>query len=243
MLHSKSSKLAIWAAIGLLGIGTSAVHASYIYGSFAGTVDSGDDVQNIFGFGIGADLAGQPITGTLEFDPAAFEAESSNGNDELSVVGGPVFGLPIMQPPAEVTETINAKTLTSIGIGASSAFALQNTPAFDGINTTGFGIAVSDLSNLNGTIVDYAKTNSPDTIISDINDISTLNFSNISGDDINGGGFPFGGEIFLGGGGAGPLILFSVTSMSVGVPEPPTWAITLLGFVTLGFAGYRRVAL
>jgi hypothetical protein len=242
MSRSKSSKLAILAAIGLLGIGTSAVQASYIYGSFSGTVDSGDDVQNIFGLGIGADLVGQPITGTLEFDPVAFESRGSNGTTTLSVLGGPVFGLPIMQPPAEVTETINGKTLTSIGIGASSAFVFQNNPVFNAGDTTGFGIAVSDLSNLNGTIVDYAKTDSPDTIISDVNDISALKFNNINGDDINGGGFPYGGEIFLGGGGAGPVILFSVTSMTVGVPEPPTWSIMLFGFVTLGFARYRRVA-
>ena len=37
----------------------------------------------------------------------------------------------------------------------------------------------------------YAKTNSPDTIISDINEITTLKFDNINENDINGGGFPY----------------------------------------------------
>ena len=42
---------------------------------------------------------------------------------------------------------------------------------------------------MNGTIVDYAKTNSTDTIISNINDIATIGFDDINGDSINGGGF------------------------------------------------------
>jgi Domain of unknown function (DUF4082)/PEP-CTERM motif len=45
-----------------------------------------------------------------------------------------------------------------------------------------------------------------------------------------GGGF-FGGNVILGA--TGP-------SMILGAPEPSTWAMMLLGFAGLGFAGYRR---
>jgi PEP-CTERM motif len=100
--------------------------SSFIYGTFSGTVDSGYDVNNIFGLGSGADLAGQTIAGSFEFDPSAFAEQVSNGRSVLNALSGPVFGLPIMQPPATVTETINGRSLTSIGIGASSAFVFQN---------------------------------------------------------------------------------------------------------------------
>jgi hypothetical protein len=103
--------------------------SSYIYGTFSGTVESGYDVNNIFGLGSGADLAGQAITGSFEFDPSAFAEQVSNGSSALNALSGPVFGLPIMEPPATVTETINGQSLTSIGIGASSAFVFQNVPS------------------------------------------------------------------------------------------------------------------
>jgi hypothetical protein len=35
-------------------------------------------------------------------------------------------------------------------------------------------------------------------------------------------------------------IVGSVSSVSSGVPEPSTWAMMLIGFAGLGFAGYRR---
>ena len=44
---------------------------------------------------------------------------------------------------------------------------------------------------------------------------------------------------FSGGNGGGEPFLAAVT-VSSAVPEPATWAMMLLGFAGLGFAGYRR---
>jgi PEP-CTERM motif len=38
----------------------------------------------------------------------------------------------------------------------------------------------------------------------------------------------------------GSAALSNVTTSSSAVPEPSTWGMMLLGFVGLGFAGYRR---
>jgi hypothetical protein len=83
----------------------------YIYGTFSGTVDSGYDINNTFGLGVGADLTGQTITGSFEFDPSAFAEQVSNGISALNALGGPVFGFPVMEPPATVTETINGQVV------------------------------------------------------------------------------------------------------------------------------------
>jgi hypothetical protein len=209
----------------LLATAISEADASAIYGTFLGAVDSGYDVTNLFGLGIGANLIGRPITGTFSFDTTGFNSAIVNStNETVNATGGPVYGGPIMQSPAVVTETINGQSLTSVGIGSSEICIFQNTLAYYNrslTNITAFGIGVSDLSNQYGTIVDYAKADSPSTIISNLNDLASLGFNDIAGMPINGGGFPFGGEIFLSGGGSGPIILFSITEESVvSVPGP-----------------------
>ncbi len=218
-------------------------HATILQGQFSGTVQSGSDLNNAFGLGFGADLAGQPISGTFKLDSAAFQFQSSSGGTDLNAGGGPLFGGPIMMPPAAVTEIVNGHALTSIGGDASSAFVLQNSHT-----TTGFGVAVSvDLNNTFGTIVDYAKLDSTTSIISNINDIGTVDFDNIDGGVINSGGFPYGGEIFQGGG-ADQVILFTVTDMSVtpaitstAVSEPGTLAL-LAGWLAAFGLRRRRMA-
>jgi hypothetical protein len=201
-----------------------------IYGTFSGTINSGSDVGNLFGQGAGADLSGQTITGTFTFDPAAFlQTVVNSGKHLVYAYGGPVFGDPIMSPPGTVTETINGHSVTWVGIGSSSLSVFQNTPAYvDGSvqDTTALGVGVSDITNKYGTAVDFGKTNSTTTIISPNLDLSTLGFSDINGDPIEGGGF--GGEIFLGDGGVGPIILFSVTSESV-VSASPTLSVSIEG--------------
>ena len=246
MQHSKCL-LAVTVAVGALLASVGAANATtYIYGTFSGVIDSASGINNAFGLGGGANLAGRPITGSFIFEPAAFEGTSWDGNS-LEVYGGPVFGYPVMQPPATVTETINGYSLTSVGVGSSSAFVMQNTPAYYNygagtiIDTTGFGVAVSDASNQVGTIVDYAQINSTYTIISDISDISTLGFSGL------GDGFdPFGGEIFS----QSYVIQFTVTSMSVAsvstdsgstlVPEPSAAAVLGVGLLGIGMTRRRR---
>jgi len=236
--------LSVSAALATLATSQSALATSYIDGTFSGTVQSGYDINNTFGLGVGADLAGQIITGSFRFDPSAFQEQFSTVN-ALTVLGGTIFGYPVMQPPMHVTETINGMSFLTSGTGSSAVAVFQNAPYEIApgvpVDLTGFFLSAGDESNLNGTIVDFAKLYSPDTIISNINDISTVRFETITGGAV--GPAADGGVIFQGGGGAGPEIDFSVASMSVGpvsVPEPSTWMMMMLGFAGLGFGGYRR---
>lgn len=198
---------------------SSSSHAEIINGVFSGTVTSGYDTFNTFGLGIDANLAGQAITGTFTFDSTAF-GSYYYGTTSINATGGPVYGSAIMNPPVVVTETINGMTLTSTGVGSSELVVFQNTPAYlspsQGIvDTTGFGIGVSDINNTNGTIVDYFSTNSTSNIVNNINDLSTLSFSDINGTSLS-TGFPWAGQIFFNGTNNNNNIFFSVTSETVG---------------------------
>jgi probable HAF family extracellular repeat protein len=77
---------------------------------------------------------------------------------------------------------------------------------------------------------------------------STLGYGNVATEWSNGQlaplpllpGFKFESSVATGINDAGEVVGYSVVVANPGVPEPSTWALMLLGFAGLGYAGYRQ---
>ena len=200
-----------------------------------GTVTSFIDVDNVYGFGAGANLAGLAVNDVYTVDTTATTLSTGSGPY------GPGSTYQEYYPGfGSATSTIGGHTIT---IDASNGYSLleYNTQLVSplqpynqsllelqviGKETTGNDIGGEFL--IRDEVVSYSLI-----LPVPLNglDLSTLNFDGAAAE---GGGvfFPY-----VDGATAGDwnLTLYNSTA----IPEPATWAMLMLGFASLGFAGYR----
>ena len=237
MLHFKTSKRPILAAVSLLGSAMAALiailgfvspaSATLVDVTYWGTVHSGYDKTGVFG-PAGADLSGDSYVANYVFNTALGIItnepgwQGAQGGSFFSPTNpaGPNFAA---SPLVSASVTINGH---SVNIGGSYISEIAGGPG-------GGGEAA------------YAETTyseSWDTI-----DPNPAFPSSITG--------PFTYDIPAFAGTAGFFVIatdgenaqatiYSLTRLTIepveAVPEPSTWAMMLIGFAGLGYAGYRR---
>ena len=221
------------AAVALMSM-TTVANATIVNGSFSGLA-SGVEVNNMFGLGWpGAWFSGVPVTGTFSYDSAAL---TNSWN-----VGGTYGGATTYSPtvPLTITETINGSSITVTGNYISSVRVYQIDNSSNLRNFTAFeisAVAGEDMSSYMS--LSMAAINSNTNLLTNINDVGTANFSDITGDKYN-----LQGSTQLPNGTAFKV---AVTSMSARpdpsqiatVPIPTALPMFASGLIALGALGRR----
>jgi PEP-CTERM motif len=203
----------------------------------------------LYSISVQSDVLSNGLTGVLESRTRSFSAAfvATSGtfaqpivlpsvSSTLSVYGGPIFefntpvtaGVPIYIDPPAATGFIY-----EIGAGDPN-FASVALPAVQNPNPY-------DLYLWNGSKFVFDTTLNPDTVFDfGGNGVSEFEILGIAASvGLNPNSADFVTTLTFEGSGT-----FTGTMTPViGVPEPSTWATLLLGFVGLGFVGYRRRAL
>jgi PEP-CTERM motif len=252
MLHFKAPKLAVFSAVSLLGSATatliailgfvSPASAELVDVTYWGTVHDGYDQTGVFG-PAGADLTGDSYVAHYVFDTTLGYTQSGpdyvGGPIRNYAIGGSYYGN--ASPGVSASVTINGHS-ADIGTPNYSAeiYGDDFQQAAYATRVTDYGTLITSnqvWSNMLGYPWPY--------IPSSITGPFTYNAAgNLSGD----GQFyfttqemPSGHEDVYAYGSVSLTRLTIGPVESVGsVPEPSTWAMMLLGFAGLGFAGYRR---
>lgn len=205
--------------------------ASLVF-TFQGTVTSFVDVDNVYGFGAGANLTGDPVTDvyTLDTSTLAYTTGTIAGDPgsvwEAYGEGG-ISGL------SSATSTIDGHTVT-IGSGAIVGYLSQvyapnpyNQAILEleaiGFETTGTDIGSEFL--IRDEVVSYSTTGLPLSIVSPGGGY-TLSPAALNA---AGGNWGYQGVYFPYAAGATPGFFGPIP-----VPEPDAWALMLVGFGGLG---------
>jgi probable HAF family extracellular repeat protein len=185
MLHSKASKVAIFAAVCLAGIGASpSAHAQCMAFQTCATEWSGGKVIDL-----------------------STQSEAASINDRGEVVGFSIVG---------VIHAIEWSDGKVIDLSPPGSYASEATSINDRGQVAGYSLVLGGV----GSATEWSGGK-----IIDLGGLSGFTESAAWG--INDRGLAVGYSF--------------VGSVSVPVvPEPSTWAMLLLGFAGLGFAGYRR---
>jgi hypothetical protein len=223
-------KTLLSAAAFAVAIGTCAsASATIIDATFTGTIKDGTDGLGLFGTA-GADLTGLPFTLTIEYTTSLpgtyFSSPTIN-----TLEGGSNFGLP---------DPIISSVLRVNGVSSPNV-----TGSFDTFNEGANGnsgaanqIAFSVAESSNHYSIGFS--NSLGSITGDIPATLDVPLSFTPGpDDAGFGSFGFPSTISSTTGDFSPARL-TYSIPTTGAPEPSTWAMMLLGFAGLGYAGYRK---
>jgi hypothetical protein len=212
------------------------VSAEVIEYSFTGTVSSGTDYTGVFGpiaTPSGTNLKGDSFVANFTYDDSLGQSLGISGVDGKE--GGSEFKN--TSPITSATVTINGTTLNISSSFDGSAISDSSTP---GKRVWDISASPSDTSILEVSLTDigveYGVTftlppdvETPLNLSLAIPNVSSFGFFDLFNPD--GSNLAFA-----------DVTLSSVTTsvVATGVPEPSTWALMLLGFAGLGFAGYRR---
>jgi hypothetical protein len=248
MLHPKGSKLAIFAAVCLWGIGGVAqcteASATIITDVWTGKIVDGFDYTGVFG-PANTDLTGLPYELIIKWDTS--KGIFLIGPSKERLYGGPAYGTPMS--PGSATVIINGVSID--------------------IYSSGSPLATNDSSNSENLAYRWSLDNNTLTsIYQTVQDFYTIdgvmyNYNTLFHDNYLPGYYPY--SIF------GPFYTenlpcggicsevqireyniadgvftrraeadFLALTMAINVLEPSTSAMMLLGFAGLGFAGYRR---
>jgi hypothetical protein len=229
-------------AVGYVGFSATAANATVVDGAFSGFVVNGGngiDEANLFGFGVGANLGGQTITGTFSYNSSGITANQTDGSSYNYT-----WAISPLVPPLSITETINGHSVVFSGNYESLVNINANTIFGPGGGTyTGIGVSAANTSglwaDLSATVYN-SYSNSP-AIASNINDIGSvdLNLANLRGQavwsngDINDPGFD--------------QMEFTFTSFKAGpaavspVPLPGTLPMFGFGIIGLGVFARQRI--
>jgi opacity protein-like surface antigen len=224
-------KMIVSAAAFAVAMGTCAsASATIIDVIYKGSVieGSGPDDLGLFG-AVGGSLVGDAFIATFEMD-------TSKGNNlstptENLIEGGIVYG--VESPMLSATLEINGKT-ADVGIGTSGT--VQSFLGQPGVTNQqahlvqGINVMLLNVSDASGASVG----NIPFTI--DVPFTFTLDTSDAGFGEANFSSSGISTALSL-----GPTqLIYQYPSPDGAAPEPSTWAMMLIGFVGLGYAGYRK---
>jgi hypothetical protein len=205
--------------------------ATIVNAEWTGTITFGFDALGIFG-PADADLSGLEFTADFLYDTSLGTTLYSSPTGTW-LEGGPGVASGGQSPISKASMTINGFTSTFVP------------------DLVGQIIATNGQPNIVNEIFDNAESSVGEQILLDMSN----SFSQISGsipgtidvpltytlgpNDTGGGNALFGG---------GPdsfnlspvTVTYTIPSIGPGVPEPATWAMILVGFAGLGYAGFRR---
>ncbi len=230
MLHSKASKLAILAAVCLLGLGASqSAHAREDDITFESFLPGTFDTQTRF-YEAGYMIEYTPVD---PYGPGVFPYGFAEiGEPPFTIICGPT---PCSSDGTNAFYSFNTGSLT---ISATDGHPIS-LRALDAAQT------FTDLNR----ILDFTVTGRTKQGISVSQEFVTAPGDGDSFQTFNVAhrGFTNLASVTITGTGGWPTTEFAVDNIVVsgggvpgGVPEPSTWAMMLAGFAGLGFAGYRR---
>ncbi len=208
-------------ALAALSLGVGASQAAVVTGVFTATVTSGTDYTGVLGLAPGTDLTGQAVTGSFSYDSAQLPADISGGNPGLREFYGTPVGV------TSITETIAGKTFTFQAITAQYLY-LQ-----DGGGTAGFELEAVNFPNFNfshAASIGVATTSGQFGFDPATPGAIHINVS-APNDTLPG---CCSAQIYEGAGATWALWRYDLDTLQIGVPEPATWAMMLLGFGGLG---------
>jgi len=235
-----NSKFAAAVSAFALLAGPSAASAATVTITYAGTVSSGYDGTGVFG-SAGGDLTGDSYTATYVFNTSLGNTALSTPTELILNGGAGAFGIPT--PLVNASLTINGVTVSVPGGDQDLIWVLG------GSGGSGYDVLARQ----------YGVPNNGNTTVANelANDLSTgpsvIPFSfagpvsyTVNAADSVFGDFVIGASAGNGyfGDAYGDLSPASLTvssgAVAAAAPEPSTWAMMLVGFAGLGFAGYRR---
>ena len=230
----KNGFLGIVFAAALCSFGTQA-SADIFTITYAGTLASGSDVDNTWGTGFNADLAGDAFQLVFNVNTAGSFHTSLNdpGLHAFDTYeGGTFYGA---SPPVTALMTINGHSEESSGAIQSIVGNEQIYPAYVGFaRSTTNEVSEDSTSNIQILVTSNKSTTFPIPVTASFS-IPTIDGTNIQIQ----GSFAFFDADPIDTSGTFSLTGVSVLSLNSAIPEPSTWAMMLLGFAGLGFAGYR----
>jgi hypothetical protein len=205
-------------------------HAATYIITYEGTVANSYDNAGIFG-GSGSSLDGLDFTAVYTLtDPLPGALSGGDGSTYASTYGGSSYSAP---SPVSATLTING--ITQALSGYYYSFAEQYNDYGGSLDRVWHKSQGTTVVNGYGTydyIYNYISSSSND-FLSSIDYTSQLSYTTQSGDVVS-GSFRFSAP--HGSSASGYLRPTSVTiaALASGVPEPATWALTILGFGLVG---------
>jgi PEP-CTERM motif len=202
---------------------------------YKGSVINGSGTDDLGLFGpAGASLVGDAFVATFEMDTS--KGTNASTATENYIFGGTVYGPGVDSPMLKATLEINGKT-ADVGTGLSDS--VQSFLGQPGIANQQSHVASNGTNSILLDVMD-ANLASVGNIPFTIDVPLTFNFDS---SDIGGGFATFGaGGTSSTSLSLGPTqLIYEFPSTDVpGTPEPSTWAMMLLGFAGLGYAGFKR---